>query len=1682
MIGFTSRLRARCLLFCLVFGLATCALAPFHTAHAQRVDAAAWYNPEAPHLRIAVVADGVYRLSAQALSGALPSGTRLSDIAPESLRLLVHGREVPLHLTGTTDGRVDPSDRLTFIGHRNRGTDEGWAYPDPQGQSSTYYSLYTDTTYYWLTWGGAPGRRYTSPPSPVAQPPQTTIRDTVHAEQDTRYYYGRSNESGNPFYTTSEGYFWRRFTHNTTGSIPFDLSLPTQRRVASASETLQLTVRLDAASSSCHQVALKADLGGANYETLETVEWRGAQRQTITASIAQDRLPDGPLALRIVSTNANFALPNCPPPASTPNYVLLDWVEATYTRNLSFAANGTQSFAVAADGPRTFTLSNTPASAFTVWSPATGARYRLTPQNTTATFTADLPAGGATFHAVSDAAYRTPAAVVPDTPSNWGTPSAHAAEYVIITTQALRPSAERLASYRRSETGLSTAIVRVQDLFDEFDYGQPTPRAIRRFVHSTRQWSTPPRFVTIWADAQFPIETEGLAPRPPWSVPSYGFSPSDPWFAMQYAGPNDWTEIVAIGRVPVRSNAQGDLFLEKLRTYEQAPLDAWQQRMLLLAGGVRASEQQSLQFYSNRWGELATGTPDSLYAAGMDTLRYYKRSDEALDISFQDSLAADLAQGAGWLNYFGHSAAQTWEIVTAPPSDFDNAGRLPVVMSIGCRTGAFAGGRFEVRSAPSFGEQLVVGSIAPDGSVEPGALNGGIAHFGSSALSYLLPSARINEAVNVRVFTDTMRVLGRAVQSAKSQIADQFGSSSFYVRHLLQYGLLGDPATRISIADRPDFRVRNQQVQVSPSPPNVTDRITVAATVRNLGLVPRDSVDVRLRWTRPDGQTQVFDRRVPRFAKGQAPRFEIQLTPETAGTNTFTARADATARYPEANETNNTGAQSTTVFDAGLTLLAPSDVARVSTRRPTLEGSVQRVRRTSVPIVIQLDTTAAFNSPALRTHEEAVDDYTFAWQPSQPLLDNTTYYWRARIASTEGTWQTARFTVATAFAEAGWLQQDPLFQANATTRISYAPQQWSFNTFSIPLEINSERGSGSRNSGFAYGAQNYAYLQFGFSVLVIDERSSEVIASESFPTFDLRDDLEDDVGDQTEAIDKLAAFLDQHARDENLVYVRTRHLGRRSGPQIPDRVKDLFRNLGTQPAPQPYTTAMDTLTYNHLWILATQVGHPQRTIERVSPPGPNDPPDIFLELTPTFPHQKGITTTPAIGPVRAWKSLAWQANAASSTAQFGVSVFSARDSTLLFRERRGLDGTIDLSSIDARAHPRIFLEGTFVDSTSAQAPDLNRWTVGFVPPPELAIDPSTLTFSADTLREGAPLRVDAVVRNLSDTPADAPVVVSYTLTDAQNVSTTVPVDTLAGLEARATASVTFTVPTFNRDGRNQLAVRAHTALAEARTFNNVAVRSFVVQSDARAPVVEVLVEGRALPFTPAALSNLQDPALPFVSTTPTFEIVAQDDNPYASLADTSLYTVAIKGGLPAPNIGLGSPYRRVSFSGPALKLQPPDPNDDSSSVRLLYTPDFTGRDSTYTLKVEARDPQGNAMADPALVTFRVQENQVIEAMYPYPNPMHTHTTFAFRVKGGSTRPENFQLRIYTVAGRLVRTFDGATLNDGLGLRTTGWNMLRWNGRDADGDRVATGVYLYRVRMDAEDGTHSGEIGKVVVIR
>ena len=1647
---------------------------------------ASWYDADAPHVRIAVVEDGVYRVTGAALQSALPAGTTLGEIPDSTLRLYENGQEIPLHVSGPRDGTFGTSDAIHFVGHRNRGTDELWAYETPSDQSSPYRSLYTDTTHYWLTWGGeTTGQRYTSP-SFASTTPTASLRDTVHVEEDNRYYYGRPYESGDAFYTESEGYYWRRFSHNNTGTIQDTYTLPVSRRT-NTSDQLNLSVRLDAETNSCHRVRVEAELqqsgGGVAFEALDTVEWQGYQRQTVTASIDQNRVPSD-LRVRIVSINQNFSDSNCPAPGSTPNYVLLDYLEADYVRRLA-ASNDAQRFVAPLGTNYTFSLSGYSSSRVEVYNPADARRYVLSTTGGTGTVSASPTGPNTPFWTVGQQSFKSPASLRPDKSSDWSVASAHGADYVILTTEALLSSARELAEYRRTQSDYEVAVVQVQNVFDEFDYGRPTPIAIRRFARATQSWSPAPQFLTIFADAPYPIDPGLSRSRAEWAVPSFGYSPSDGWYAMQATGPNDWTEFLAIGRIPVRNNAQGELFIDKLSTYENADPAAWQKRMMLLAGGTNESEQSSLQFYSNQWGELATGTADTLYAAGMDTLRYYKQADDALDTSFQDSLSVDLERGAGWLSYFGHSAAQTWEIVTEAPKEWENAGRLPVILSLGCKTGSFAGGRYSERSAPSLGEQLVVGTLGRDSSPVDGARSGGIAHWGTSALGNRLPSARLGDELTRRVFQDTMRVLGTAIQEAKASIARDFGSSSLYQRHLLTYGLLGDPATRIAIADQPDFHLSEDQISISPSAPVPAEPLSVNVTLRNYGLVPRDSVGLQFTWQRPDGSQVQRTARFPRFALHQDTSYTFIPDERALGPNTFRAVADWSNTYDEANETNNSAEQTQVVFDTGIDLIRPADQGIVQSPSPTLRTSVLRRTTETVPVQIQLDSVPDFSSPARQEARLDASSAVTEWSPSRALQEGTTYYWRARVDRSDppSSWTQASFTVRSSFQTDGWMQQNRQFQVNRQNRLSHQGPSWTFDSFTREIITFSERGSGSRNFGFVVGgSQRYVRLGFGFGVLVIDGKTGRVKGASSFPTYELPDRFTDpEIGDTQQAINSLRDFLDQHVESGDYVFTRTRHLAGGGSAPVPDEVTSLFQNLGSSPTSEHYSTAIDTLTYDHLWVMKARYGFPDATVEQVSPPSEaSSVNEIELSSTPSFRYPRGTTTTPLIGPVTAWETMRWQTSPSDASDDLQIDVL-ARDSTLLVSDVNGLNGERDLSSIDPSVHPYVRLRATLTDSTTRTAPNLARWSVGYTGVPELLTDPAQLQSIPDTLQEGASQSVSLPVFNLGPV-ASAPVRVRYDLVDATNRRTTLAIDTLGVIDAGAekTSSLSFSTAD-RRSGATLLAVTVESdGPPERITYNNTALRNFHIQSDDTPPTLEVLAEGRELPPTPDAIQNLQDPSLPFVPTNPTLEIQVRDNNPYLRLKDTSYVEVYLKEGLPSDGPDLISNYQRIPFSGPTLTFQAPE-DDEENRARVLYEPTLPSKDQTYTLKVEAQDAQGNE-GEPHAVTFRVQTEQVITDLYPYPNPMSDHTQFAFQVQGGNTRPTDFSLRIYTLSGRLVREFEGSDVNEGTGLRKTGWNMLTWNGRDEDGDRVATGVYLYRVRMEGEDGTFEGDVEKIAVIR
>jgi flagellar hook assembly protein FlgD len=72
----------------------------------------------------------------------------------------------------------------------------------------------------------------------------------------------------------------------------------------------------------------------------------------------------------------------------------------------------------------------------------------------------------------------------------------------------------------------------------------------------------------------------------------------------------------------------------------------------------------------------------------------------------------------------------------------------------------------------------------------------------------------------------------------------------------------------------------------------------------------------------------------------------------------------------------------------------------------------------------------------------------------------------------------------------------------------------------------------------------------------------------------------------------------------------------------------------------------------------------------------------------------------------------------------------------------------------------------------------------------------------------------------------------------------------------------------------------------------------------------------------------------------------------------------------------------------------------------------------------------------------------------YPNPFNPTTTIALDID----KKQNVELTIFNLLGQEVKTLFAGEL-------PAGTHIFEWNAADDNGDRVASGVYFYRVVTD-----------------
>jgi len=125
----------------------------------------------------------------------------------------------------------------------------------------------------------------------------------------------------------------------------------------------------------------------------------------------------------------------------------------------------------------------------------------------------------------------------------------------------------------------------------------------------------------------------------------------------------------------------------------------------------------------------------------------------------------------------------------------------------------------------------------------------------------------------------------------------------------------------------------------------------------------------------------------------------------------------------------------------------------------------------------------------------------------------------------------------------------------------------------------------------------------------------------------------------------------------------------------------------------------------------------------------------------------------------------------------------------------------------------------------------------------------------------------------------------------------------------------------------------------------------------------------------------------------------------------------------------------------------------------------------HSFKIKAWDNANNSTTAEFTAELAAADGPAITDLLNYPNPMQASTRFSFYA---ARRLESFSLEIFTLSGRKIRSYSQSSLSPGY------HDEIVWAGEDFAGDRVATGVYIYKATARSVD--ERVEIfGKVVVI-
>jgi hypothetical protein len=488
---------------------------------------------------------------------------------------------------------------------------------------------------------------------------------------------------------------------------------------------------------------------------------------------------------------------------------------------------------------------------------------------------------------------------------------------------------------------------------------------------------------------------------------------------------------------------------------------------------------------------------------------------------------------------------------------------------------------------------------------------------------------------------------------------------------------------------------------------------------------------------------------------------------------------------------------------------------------------------------------------------------------------------------------------------------------------------------------------------------------------------------------------------------------------------------------------------------------MRYLSNDRAYIFFAKKGYPNTAQEVISPPNSNSQINFSTPLLSNW--NTGTINTDYIGPALSWDSLHWRQLPLELASQdsihlnlIGIKPNGIKDT--LIHNLSYTNKDISLSGIaDANIYPYLQITTDMSDDSLQSPPQLRRWHIIYKEVPEAAVNPHKFySFYNPTVNEGEKINFKIAIENVTNVAMDS-ILVKYWFEDRNRLIHPLTYARQDSLRANDTLLSAISVPTLGFYGANALWMEINPKSnngnaydqIEQYHFNNFAQVKYTVSGDKINPLLDVTFDG----------VHIIDGDL--VSAKPQIEIKLNDENKFIALQDTSVFALYLK----SPN---DNESKRIWFGGInpyKVNFLPANLPDNTASITM--NPNFT-IDGKYELLVESKDASNNKSGDfDYRINFEVINQSTITEVMNYPNPFSTSTRFVFTLTG-SVIPDYFKIRIMTISGRVIREIT----QDELGQIRIGRNITEyaWDGKDEFGDRLANGIYFYKVFTGIEGET------------